>query len=151
MGNSPTPIGGLGTNTTSPDFTLYFNFEDWIRIRDSVFSVVVSLGFLWVVGLRQIVSPIGRKAVNLSTVRFGAALTAIGFVLSSLLFGRVRESRLFMPIAILFIPLTLTYVESRRGVLQSWIDRYLPSRLGKAVSDLTLDKLILAEAIEGNC
>ncbi len=131
----------VGGGTASPDFTLYFNFDGWIRSRDTIFSFVVSLGFLWVVGLKEIISPSNRQYKYAKTVRYGSFFLLAGFLSSTILFGRIRETRLFMPIAILFIPLALVYMQANKNRFKGFILKYLTKvwvRIGCATLLLAL-------------
>ena len=101
----------LGAVSGSPVWSLAFNFESWARTRDSLFSLIVSLGFLWPVGLTQAFRRPEESPAWYDAVRFGALLTAGAYLVSGLLFGHIRESRLLLPPALLFIPLVLVYIE----------------------------------------
>ena len=102
-------IALYGTETAPPYDCLTFNFENALRTRDTIFSFLVSLGFLWVIGIKQLFSTVNNQNDYWNSVRIGAVITIIGFVASTLLYGHARESRLFVPPAIFLIPLTLWY------------------------------------------
>lgn len=100
-------------SAVSPELSLGFNFDGLLRTRDTLFSGLVSLGALWLVGLWQASR---RSAVAISYegwLRAGAFVTAAGFVSSTLLFGHARETRLLWPPAIFMIPLALIYWRER--------------------------------------
>jgi hypothetical protein len=112
-----------GTETAAPYDCLIFNFESPLRSSDTIFSFLVSLGFLWVIGIWQVFRKGGNDYYNL--VRWGAVITVIGFIASTILYGHARESRLFVPPALFLIPLALWYVQ---GSWRDWVG-YLKSNL----------------------
>lgn len=97
-----------------PDFKLLFNFDGLLRTSDTIFSVIVSLGFVWITGLLGLVSNSGFESDRLRFLKWGGIWTVVGFTASSLLFGQVRESRLFVPTMVFLIPLTIVWWRSRR-------------------------------------
>lgn len=129
-----------GTETASPIDSLAFNFAGSARTSDTVFSFLVSQGFLWVIGIWQIF----KKAayVNYDLVRWGAVITVSGFISSTLLYGHARESRLFMPAAVFLIPLTLWYFQCNWPDLVSFIK--LNARSKRVLGLMLLLFLILA-------
>lgn len=100
----------LSGPTAQGEFRLGYNFAYPMRISDTVFSLLVSLGALWPVGIYQICSKSPSPFRFLSLFRWGAATTGIGFVVVTLLFALARETRLFFPPFVFFIPLALLFI-----------------------------------------
>lgn len=117
----------LGSVSSTPVWSLPFNFESWLRTRDSLFSVIVSLGFVWIVGLTQALRRSPASVLHLGVIRFGAVLTTLAFLTSGLIYGQIRESRLLLPPAIFLIPLVLVYFEDNRPWLASLRDKFAPT------------------------
>lgn len=95
------------------EWKVAFNFDGWLRTRDTVFSLLVSLGFLWPVGWYQVCRERISSIAHPEIIRFGAVVTAAGYVISTLLFAQARETRLFFPPFVFFIPLALLYFQTR--------------------------------------
>jgi hypothetical protein len=124
------------------EYKLAFNFESFIRSRDTLYSLLVSLGFLWPVGIYELVRVRSSSYRHSNFLRFGASLTAITFVTLTLLFAQARETRLFFPPVIFFIPLVLIFVRSIHSYLAA-----IMYRLGKVrISVLLLILFIAAQA-----
>ncbi|MGH8015098.1 MAG: hypothetical protein ACREBV_02800 [Candidatus Zixiibacteriota bacterium] len=123
----------VGFEPTRPTGHLTFNFETALRTSDSLFSLFVSLGFLWVTGIFQVFKPAVIAVKYFQTVRFNAVLTALGFVGATFLFGGARESRHFVLPAFFLIPLTLWYFQKNRYALSELVNRTVRTRLFKAL------------------
>lgn len=102
-----------GINTGDIAFKLPFNFENEMRTRDTIFSVITSMGFLWVTGLWVTVTGSTKPRPWLNIIRFGALFTVLGYISTTLLIAQARESRLLFPPFVFLIPLTLIYIEDR--------------------------------------
>jgi len=107
-----------------PEYGYQFNFDGALRTSDSIFSFIVSLGFIWVIGFYQLFQKpeVNFRYANL--IRFGAVLTAIGCILSTYFYGHFRESRLFLPPAIFLVPLVLSYLNIRGSHIKELFRRY---------------------------
>ena len=113
-----------------------FNFDGFLRGSDTIFSLIVSLGFVWVVGLWQALHKTRQRVRFYDVIRFGAAFTTAGFVSSALLMARARETRLFVPPVILLLPLVLVYIQDRAENIKT-ILRNLP-KWATAIGGLAL-------------
>jgi hypothetical protein len=116
----------FGRITVPPENGPGFNFENYLRGSDTLFSLLVSLGFVWVVGLWQALYRSDRITPFYNVVRFGAVFTAAGFVSATLLMARARETRLFAPPAIFLLPLVLVYIQDRTERIRALL-RLLPN------------------------
>ena len=118
----------FGPGFPSPNMKLVFNFENAVRTRDTLFSVFVSLGFVWVVGLTHAFLQLRTGETTRRTLAWGGVVVSLGYLSSGLLFGQARASRLFAPAAIFLVPLTLDYVrhnaQSIRSSLKPLIRRW---------------------------
>lgn len=125
-------------------YQLPFNLENPARATDTIFSLLVSLGFLWPVGAYQAFRKPSAAHPYSRTIRFGAVLTAVGYIGSTLLLARARETRLFFPPFIFFIPLFLVYFRSRAAVVQEILRRFSPWSLGTILIILMAFSMILS-------
>ena len=94
-----------------PTWDFDFNFATGLRASDSLFSTLVSLGFIWVVGLSQTARRTGNPTRHYDLIRAAALFTTAGTVISTLLLTYARETRLFVPPVIFLIPLVLVYAK----------------------------------------
>ncbi len=107
-----------------PLLLIAFNFESPLRSSDSIFSFLVSFGFLWIAAPAGILRDTFEK-----NDRFKRFLTYAMLYLTpvtiALVFcrGFARETRMFYPPFIVMIPLALYYL---RGVMQDV--RAIPTR-----------------------
>jgi hypothetical protein len=101
------------------EFKLGYNFAYPLRTSDTIFSLLVSLGFLWPIGLYQIRPGAESSSGYLGLFRWGAAVTAIGYVVSTILFAQARETRLFFPPFVFFIPLALLFIRDHADAARS--------------------------------
>ncbi len=92
---------------------IIFNFENPLRTSDTIFSFLVSFGFIWVAS--------GMALFRLSRIEkskpeifiYNGALYAVPVtVLFTLFFTCARETRIFFPAFIFMIPLALLYLKS---------------------------------------
>ena len=102
--------GTMAAPAPAAEFKLSYNFAYSLRTGDTIFSLLAALGFLWPVGIYQIRSGAGPSSNYLGLFRWGAVITAAGFVLSTILFAQARETRLFFPPFVFFIPLALLFI-----------------------------------------
>ena len=100
----------IDTVTVIPTWDFDFNFANGLRASDALFSTFVSLGFVWVVGLRQAFQRSDISIYNYDLIRAAALFTSAGTLVSTLLLTYARETRLFVPPIIFLIPLVLVYV-----------------------------------------
>ncbi len=107
-----------------PEYGYQFNFDGALRTSDSIFSFIVSLGFIWVVGFYQLFQKPEINSQYANPIRFGAVLTTLGCIVSTYIYGHFRESRLFLPPAIFLIPLVLSYLKTRGSQIKDVFYRY---------------------------
>ena len=98
-----------GASTGNRDINLLFNFDGLLRTRDTIFSLLISNGFVWLTGLWQT-----RRLwlANDDWQRFlswSALYTSVLYVATGVFFGFARESRYFTIPAIFLVPLTLLF------------------------------------------
>lgn len=85
-----------------------FNFENPLRISDSLFSLYISFGFIWVAGgLGLWGDYMDDKTGHKRLLFWGAGYTVIITVLITFLMTRARETRIFFPPFIFLIPLAV--------------------------------------------
>jgi hypothetical protein len=120
----------FGTESVSLHSFVEFNFNNALRSSDTIFSLLVSLGFVWALGLFQLFSTPQHDFENYHLIRFGVAVTASGFILSTLLLAQARETRLFFPSFAFLIPLTLIYFSDHAKKLHlAWRSISAPKRI----------------------
>ncbi|MFQ5454216.1 MAG: hypothetical protein ACE5D6_08530, partial [Candidatus Zixiibacteriota bacterium] len=103
-----------------------FNFAGGLRSSDSIFSLVVSLGFLWLTGLWQAFKKSNEVPRFYNWLRTGAFFTVVAFTSSTLIFAQARESRLFFPSFIFLIPLTLIYFDDKKSIIKDLYRKFHP-------------------------
>jgi hypothetical protein len=131
-----------------PEYGFYSNFNCFLRIRGAIFSVIVSLGFIWVVGLYQTFRKSEADSQYGDIVRFGAIISVIACIVSTLIFGKLRESRLFMPAAIFLIPLVLTFIKSRMVYIRElFVARYKKWTIYIALLALLIFSVLIAKSL----
>jgi len=118
-------FNGAG-NFAQPQYNLDFNFAYAMRTSDTIFSLLVSLGFLWVVGMWQASQKQENPFRYYNLIRFGAVFTVVGFVSSTLVMTFARESRIFFPPFVFLIPLALIWLDSRKESLRKLWDSVRP-------------------------
>jgi len=136
-----------GTATGAMEYRLAFNFDGFLRGRDTVFSLLVSLGMMWPIGLYQARRRTETEIVNYDLIRFGAIFAAIGFVLSTLLFALARETRLFFPPFVFFIPLTLVFLQRHQQVIAHFVKKYRFPRIAVSVVIIIAVSLLIASLL----
>jgi hypothetical protein len=93
---------------------IIFNFENYLRGSDSIFSFLISFGFLWLtsaLALRQLT----KMKDNWPHSRFlfwGAVLSVLPTVALTFFFTKARETRIFFPPFIFLIPLSVIFLRS---------------------------------------
>lgn len=136
-----------GVSTGHLEYKLAFNFESFVRSRDTIYSLLVSLGFLWPLGIYQILSSRHVSHPFYPVIRFGAVYTGVFFTLTTLLVAQARETRLFFPPAIFFIPLTLLYISTSRSVIIGIIRRLGYFRLWAIILTLVVVTQLITLAL----
>jgi len=86
------------------EYKLAWNFEDGLRTSDTLFSVIVGQGILWL-GLAALW--IRDKQPLAKPLLLCAVISLVGYYSSTLLFAQARETRLFFPPFVFTIPLLL--------------------------------------------
>ncbi len=122
---------------------LLYNFQDSAYTRNSLYSLAVSFGFLWVT-LALSLMLINKRRWNRKIHRFpvaGAVIQIPLFVALVIVTARARETRLFFPPFVFVIPLSLALVEQYQNY---WL-KYV--RYGKAVPAViaTIAALLLGQ------
>jgi len=136
--------GSFGGELT---FKLPFNFDSPVRARDTVFSMIVSLGFLWPVGVYRIFGKPKEDVAFGALIRVGAVITAIGYIGSTLLFAQARETRLFFPPFVFFIPLCLLFFRDNNDAIREAIRRHSRRTLATLVVVIVTLSMLAAMAL----
>ena len=96
---------------------IQFNFENHLRTSDTLFSLFISFGFMW------LAAPLafrgGRSGSAFRLLWWGAILTVPATVLLTLFLTNARETRILFPPFVFMIPLTLLTVQSMFRHLKS--------------------------------
>ncbi|MDF1545767.1 MAG: hypothetical protein P1R58_11780, partial [bacterium] len=100
-----------GNSGGNPFLMLGYNFDSFIRGRDSILYLWISVGFLWLIGIYRALRGRIDNRPHGQLIRFAALFTAAGFISSTILLARMRESRLFLPAVIFLIPVALDYLD----------------------------------------
>lgn len=137
-------IAFAAANSPSPDFKLGFNFADSGRVRDTLFSVFISLGFVWPLGLLAAFRNVTSEQRMRRVMSWGGLIVSVGLVGSTLLFGQARETRLFAPAAIFLIPLSLMYIEEHLHSIRSAVGRLVRGTWQQAVVAVLLVAISVA-------
>jgi len=119
---------------------LMLNFEDFQWGRDSVFSMFISFGFLWMVSILAWFRLIEKKRNRIANILFwGFLLTLPVNTIFTLAMTFAREIRIFFPPFIFVIPLSLIMITAS---IKYW--RTMESKLRKFISIVVLTSSILA-------
>ena len=105
-------------------FLVMFNFEHALRTSDTLFSLYISFGFVWVAAVIPVIRSL-RGAKN-PTDRFlvlAAVVTVPANVILALLFTYARETRIFFPPFIFLIPLSLLTLRAAHVFLRKELSR----------------------------
>lgn len=105
----------------------HLNFIDSPASANTVFSLLISFGVIWVASLLALVSD-GRKLFadpRRSFLVVGALYGAPVTVLISLTMALARETRLFFPPFVFLIPLALYFVSFHKGIFIRFYRRFL--------------------------
>lgn len=113
----------FGITPGDPRLELTSNFETGLRTSDTLFSLSASLGFVWVAGIAGISIIKKNKHAFKNFLIRGAVITVVGYISSTLLLGRARETRLFYPPFIFLIPLTLSYLQTKTDILKQMFSK----------------------------
>lgn len=98
-----------------------FRNEGWAR--NSLYSLAMGLGFLWMLLLPALRSPRVRKRLQeggLSFIRYGAIYSVPVVTAVVLNFAYARETRLFFPPFVFVIPLVMVYLYEHRDRLKKF-------------------------------
>lgn len=118
------------------EWKLWFNFENSARSSDTIFSLIASLGAIWVLGLIAIKTTLKSNLILKRFFIYGALITVPVFFISTLLVAQARETRLFFPPYIFLIPLTLIYFDQNKYSFQKFFERF--SLLTKIIGGIIL-------------
>jgi hypothetical protein len=89
-----------------------FNFENALRTRDTLFSVYISFGFLWLTSIMTIFKLAGREKDKITRLIFwGGVITLTINTIITLFFTFARETRILFPPFVFVIPLSLLILE----------------------------------------
>jgi hypothetical protein len=84
---------------------IQFNFENHLRTSDTLFSLFISFGFMWLAAPASIGAGKSNQAFRL--LWLGAILTVPATVLLTLFLTNARETRILFPPFVFMIPLTV--------------------------------------------
>ena len=96
----------------------YFNFDNYQRIIDTLFSAIISFGFMWFTGIYQIFQKNRYDIKYYNMLRWGGLFTIIIFTTSTLTITLARETRLFFPPFMFIIPLTLIFIKDHSQLIK---------------------------------
>lgn len=136
-----------GAATGNLEYRLAFNFDGFLRSSDTVFSLLVSLGMMWPIGFYQILRGAAADIAHYDLIRYGALVTAGGFIVSTLLFALARETRLFFPPFVFFLPLTLVFFQHHGYTLGRLMKRYRFWQVAVILSVIIGISLVLASLL----
>ncbi len=132
--------GALWQNPDPKRFELIrFNFEHSLRTRDTIFSLFISFGFIWLASATALVRAMDANRGKVSRLLFwGALFTGPATVALTLFFTFARETRIFFPPFIFLLPLALVELTSA----YSFIKKTKP--LGRRMIQIALFGLLMA-------
>jgi len=105
-------LGHYGQKPPRPIENFLFNFENKLRISDTIYSILVSFGFIWPAAAVAMIRRWPKKYDIIGRFLVQGALYAVPITFVAVLFmGRARETRLFFPLFIVLIPLALFYLQ----------------------------------------
>lgn len=103
------------------DYNLLFNFETFLRTRDTLFSVFISFGFIWIViPIVLLIQPWRKMSSRSKFLFITTVYCLISTLLIILLFARARETRLLFPPFVFLIPLSLLIIKPCLDYLQKY-------------------------------
>ena len=86
----------------------FYNFENTARAADSIVSLWISFGFLWLLGAAGAASIFAKRSDPKFRILFWGAVTALPLTLIlGIFFTYVRETRILFPPFVFIIPLAL--------------------------------------------
>jgi len=89
-----------------------FNFENALRTRDTLFSVYISFGFLWLTSIMAIFKLASKeKGKIIRLIFWGGVRTLPINIIITLFFTAARETRILFPPFVFVIPLSLLILE----------------------------------------
>lgn len=105
-----------GASTGDRDINLLFNFDGLLRSRDTIFSLLISNGFVWLTGLWHTKRLWSARQDQERFFSRAALYTTVVYIATGIFFGFARESRYFTVPAIFLVPLTLLFFREYRPV-----------------------------------
>ena len=126
-----------GLSTGERDINLLFNLDGFQRTRDTIFSLLIANGFIWLTGLWQAWRVLRGKLIDEQFFARAAIYSTALYVATGVFFGFARESRYFTIPAVFFVPLTLLFFREYRQEFMS-LSSLLPRWWQKAVAAIAL-------------
>lgn len=91
----------------------FYNFENTARAADSVVSLWISFGFLWLLAMAGAVSIFSKRSEPKFRILFWGAVTALPLtMILGIFFTYVRETRILFPPFVFLIPLALVALKN---------------------------------------
>jgi hypothetical protein len=93
---------------------IVYNFANYWRGSDSIFSFLISFGFLWpasALAAGQLLK-IKDKLLNSRFLLWGAVLSVLPTLILTFFFTKARETRIFFPPFLFIIPLATIFIQS---------------------------------------
>jgi len=123
------------------------NFGEWPATRQSVFSLLVSFGWVWVTGGRAVRQVVGRRFSAYDTTSRGLAAGSLVIgvlcIVVTMISAAARESRLFFVPFMFLIPLAIMQLRDLcRDIAASHIGRSYGRLIGAGVILLVISVLI---------
>ena len=118
---------------------IQFNFENHLRTSDTLFSLFISFGFMWLAAPASIAAGKSNQAFRL--LWLGAILTVPATVFLTLFLTNARETRILFPPFVFMIPLTLLTL---RAIFHDLRARFRPV---SAILGLVLFSALMAVGI----
>jgi hypothetical protein len=126
-----------GASAGDRDINLAFNFDGFLRTRDTIFSLLISNGFVWLTGLWA-AWHVARSHDTMERFLGQAAIySTILYVGTGVFFGFARESRYFTIPAVFLVPLTVLFFQKYRATLAR-MSQLLPQWWQKSAAMLAL-------------
>ncbi|MFH2050194.1 MAG: hypothetical protein ABIJ12_12170, partial [bacterium] len=110
---------------------IYFNFETFIRGRDTIFSLFISFGSLWLLAFCSFIRELNKNKTRQEKFLFWSTIYfTIITVIVTLFFTRARETRILFPPFIFLIPFALNELKKLVSILSLFKSRTLFLLLG---------------------
>ena len=91
----------------------FYNFENTARAADSIVSLWISFGFLWLLAIAGAVSIFAKRSEPKFRLLFWGAVTALPLtMILGIFFTYVRETRILFPPFVFLIPLALVALKN---------------------------------------